>query len=71
MLAQCRKCKRNARHKGVDLMNAPSKCARPACNCIPADGKKYCSEVCADAKAVTELTCQCQHPQCHGEKLKP
>jgi hypothetical protein len=52
-------------------MNAPSKCARPACNCIPADGKKYCSEVCADAKAVTELTCQCQHPECHGEKLKP
>jgi hypothetical protein len=51
-------------------MNTPSKCARPACNCIPPDGKQYCSEICADAKGVTELTCQCQHPACQGEKLK-
>jgi hypothetical protein len=45
-------------------MNSPEKCARPACNCIPAAGKKYCSAVCADAKAVTELTCQCKHSEC-------
>jgi hypothetical protein len=32
-------------------MNSPAKCARPACNCIPADGKKYCSAVCADRRS--------------------
>jgi hypothetical protein len=52
-------------------MNTTSKCGRPACNCTPTDGKKYCSVVCADAKTVTELTCQCQHLECQGEKLKP
>jgi hypothetical protein len=52
-------------------MTATSKCAHPACNCVPQSAKKYCSETCADAKRVTELTCQCQHPACQGEKLKP
>lgn len=41
-------------------MTVKTKCARADCNCVPADGKKYCSETCADAKGVTELTCQCQ-----------
>ncbi len=35
-----------------------------------ANGKKYCSFTCADAKGVTELTCRCQHPACQGDKLK-
>ncbi len=51
-------------------MNATPKCARPGCSCVPADGTKYCSPVCADAKNITELTCQCQHPKCQGEALK-
>jgi hypothetical protein len=52
-------------------MNPTTKCARPACNCVPATGQKYCSETCSDARGVTELTCQCQHPACQGEELKP
>ena len=52
-------------------MNATSKCAHPACNCQPADGKGYCSDSCANAKGIVELTCQCQHPECQGQKLKP
>jgi hypothetical protein len=51
-------------------MTSASKCARPACNCVPPNGKKYCSETCADAKRVTEIACQCHHPACQGEKLK-
>jgi len=51
-------------------MNETLKCAHPACSCVPADGNKYCSETCADAKRVTELACQCQHPTCQGEALK-
>jgi hypothetical protein len=51
-------------------MNTTSKCAHPACNCVPTDGKKYCSTTCANAKDLTELTCQCQHPKCQGEALK-
>ena len=31
-------------------MNATSRCAHPACNCVPADGSKYCSAPGADAK---------------------
>ena len=46
------------------------KCAHPACTCIPPEKQKYCSEVCEDAKNMTELTCQCDHPACRGEALK-
>jgi metallothionein len=46
------------------------KCAHPACSCIPAEKQKYCSEVCEDAKGMTELACQCDHPTCRGEALK-
>jgi hypothetical protein len=52
-------------------MNAASKCAHAPCNCVPSHGERYCSEPCADAKGITELACQCQHPACQGEKLKP
>jgi hypothetical protein len=51
-------------------MTDVKKCAHPACNCIPPDKQKYCSEVCEDAKGITELTCQCDHPACQGEALK-
>jgi hypothetical protein len=52
-------------------MNSTTKCARPACNCMPADGKKHCGESCADAEGLLEKTCQCQHSGCQGHKLKP
>ena len=52
-------------------MNAKSKCDHPACSCIPNNGERYCSATCADAKTLTELACQCDHPQCRGEALKP
>jgi len=52
-------------------MPSSSKCARPACTCKTVSGSQYCSEVCADAKGMAELVCQCQHPDCGGETLKP
>jgi len=52
-------------------MTSQSKCANPACSCIPEGGKKYCSEMCADSKGVTEITCQCQHSACQSAALKP
>lgn len=55
--------------RGV-FMNATSKCAHPACSCERADGKKYCSQTCADAKGLLELTCQCRHTACLGAQLK-
>src|SRR5450759_2186464 len=51
-------------------MDTKKKCAHPACNCVPPEGKSYCSTSCEDAKSRTELACQCQHPQCRGEQLK-
>jgi hypothetical protein len=53
-------------------MNAPlTKCAHPACNCVLTYGTEYCSAPCADASGMTELACQCDHPSCQGEELKP
>jgi hypothetical protein len=52
-------------------MTSKSKCAHPACNCIPAYAEEYCSAPCADAKNLTELACQCDHRECRGETLKP
>src|ERR1017187_4156968 len=49
-------------------MTTPSKCAHPACNCVP---PAYCSESCADAKRILEIPCQCQPAGCQGQKLKP
>jgi metallothionein len=46
------------------------KCKHPACSCIVPDGESYCSTSCSDAKDITELACQCDHPGCRGEALK-
>ena len=43
------------------------KCAHPSCQCMVSKGGeygKYCSEHCKEAKTVTELRCDCQHPGC-------
>jgi metallothionein len=52
-------------------MTEAKKCAHPACNCVPAEHHKYCSQTCQDAKSLTELVCQCDHPGCRSEALKP
>ncbi len=44
-----------------------SKCAHPACNCIPADGESFCSPYCHDAGDTVELSCNCGHPGCAEE----
>ena len=31
-------------------MDTKKKCAHPACNCVPPEGKSYCSTSCEDAK---------------------
>jgi hypothetical protein len=51
-------------------MSTTNKCAHPACSCVVPEGKHYCSESCERAKGLTELTCQCQNPECRGEQLK-
>jgi metallothionein len=51
-------------------MSTTAKCAHPACSCLAPEGKSYCSDSCERAKDLTELACQCQHPECRGELLK-
>jgi metallothionein len=51
-------------------MAKDNKCKHPACSCRVPDGESYCSAACSDAKDITELTCQCDHPGCQGEELK-
>jgi hypothetical protein len=44
-----------------------SKCAHPACECFVAPKGaygKYCSDECKRAGQITELHCNCQHPEC-------
>lgn len=43
-----------------------NKCAHPPCDCIPADGAKYCSAYCEGAEKTPEVTCECGHPGCAG-----
>ncbi len=45
------------------------KCAHETCNCMVADGKKYCSTICEDSKGVTTLKCDCPHTGCSGHAL--
>lgn len=40
------------------------KCAHPACNCQAPEGEDYCSEFCKDAGDMTEISCNCEHPEC-------
>jgi hypothetical protein len=51
-------------------MSTTSKCAHPACHCVPAPEKKHCSAACADAKNATKTTCQCVHPECQSKAIK-
>ena len=40
------------------------KCAHPACQCMAAQGSKYCSDYCHDAGDTMEIRCNCGHPGC-------
>jgi hypothetical protein len=39
------------------------KCAHPSCDCVVANGDKYCSDYCKKAPE-TELHCNCMHSGC-------
>jgi hypothetical protein len=39
-------------------------CAHPACHCIVAADKKYCSQRCEDSGSGVEISCDCGHPGC-------
>jgi len=45
-------------------MSEAKKCAHAACACLCSDGKKYCSQICEDSHEMTELKCDCKHPEC-------
>jgi hypothetical protein len=47
------------------------KCAHPSCSCQAPEGQSYCSKACESAKSMTEIACQCQHPECQGTGLRP
>lgn len=40
------------------------KCAHPACRCDAGKDNKYCSQSCQEAANLTEIACQCGHPEC-------
>lgn len=43
---------------------ADRKCAHEGCSCEARPDSKYCSDYCARAGSMTELHCNCQHPEC-------
>ena len=48
-------------------MTNERKCAHPACECVVAPKGpygKYCSEECKRAGQISELHCNCLHPEC-------
>jgi hypothetical protein len=50
-----------------DTTGPKVKCAHEACECFVAPSGpsgKYCSEECRRAGHMTELRCNCQHPEC-------
>jgi hypothetical protein len=54
-------------------MTKSTKCARPACECLvstPDSVGKYCSERCREAGLITELRCDCPHPECRHPELR-
>lgn len=43
------------------------KCANASCNCVPANGEKYCSAYCEGAGERTDVVCHCGRPGCRGD----
>ncbi|HET9371467.1 MAG TPA: hypothetical protein VFO19_14505 [Vicinamibacterales bacterium] len=48
-------------------MDAPKKCAHPACNCMVHDDTfgEFCSAHCQEADDMPEIRCECGHPECN------
>lgn len=46
--------------------NESGKCAHGACECLPEQGHKFCSEYCENAQksGVMEIGCGCEHAAC-------
>ena len=41
------------------------KCAHEPCNCVVAQGQKFCGDFCKDAGSEeVEIACDCGHPPC-------
>jgi len=50
-------------------MAQTEKCAHPNCTCPPAEGSKYCSPYCENAKDIAEAFCECGHAGCATDVL--
>ena len=42
-------------------------CKNPTCNCKVEKDAKYCSANCEGAGGVTQIDCDCGHPECEGD----
>jgi hypothetical protein len=42
-------------------------CKNPTCNCRVEDDARYCSANCEGAGDVTQIDCDCGHPECEGD----
>ncbi len=45
------------------------KCAHESCNCMAAEGSKYCGNYCEDSKGFTTLSCKCGHEACASQSM--
>jgi hypothetical protein len=41
----------------------PKICAHPGCNCVAAEGSKYCGAYC-EGNHEPAILCECGHPAC-------
>ncbi len=48
-------------------MSDVKKCAHELCSCTVSGKDKYCSQSCEDNKGITQLTCDCKHPECSSK----
>ena len=46
------------------------KCKHEGCSCMAAEGQDYCSPSCHDARDVTDIMCNCGHPDCAGNAAR-
>lgn len=44
------------------------KCAHPSCNCMAAEGSKYCGAYC-EGNTESEILCGCGHAACAMEEV--
>jgi hypothetical protein len=44
-------------------------CAHPGCNCLAANGSKYCGKSCEASGEKPEAVCPCGHPGCQDSPM--